>query len=566
MSGTREEGTPTDDDARNVVVQVPPQITITHGTRMTVNMTVDGRGADAGDASTVSYDTEASTDGDPMGPSTAGEPMELVFRVPFPVVPGTTLTVVIEIWGGADARRTFTQSYKPAYSSVLQPDEPSYGPGAGPGPADSSVPQPDEPSYGPGAGPGPADSSVPQPDEPSYGPGAIDLTDEGPADAERPTTRTPKRRRSDGPDQGRDIRNGADSMWPHLPWAERQKLLTEACRPFVSVSKYATKKIFKKAREMSSLLDAVRFVQGNAPLRKRRHSTKKPRLVDQHVGSAAAAVFGEAVAKKRLLEQWRGDLTSSPPVECTVCMGDCPPQTVVPCTSDPDHLICGSCVCELVDVAEDPRGCVHPGCQGAIPEGFVQQQLTPLGQMNLVRHDSRRAATACQDDGRLVVVHCPKPECLLSLSVDPDAGTKFRCFCGTVLCLDCSNVHTDFESPCENGPNDNDVGLGSVRVTGCSCGTLIIKNGGCDHLTCLCGKNLCDGCGRLNSVEMECPGVGEWHELQFKCPLCSSVQHEINDPQGLPVRCNGCQGLLIIDEHDGVIHGSPAAVVSSASF
>lgn len=472
-----------------------------------------------------------------------------------PAVDGGTLEVVITVWG-TGGMTTIQESYVASRTSGIL----TYIPVAPVVPVleDSGPIQPDEPSYG--------------------GPGAIDLTADLPAGGLAGTEtclRTPrgKRGRRCFDDPGQDIRNRGDSGWYLLRWSDRLEKLTEACRPFVSVSTYDAQKTLQKAREISSLIDAVEFVKERLPPRKRRRSTKRPRVIDAQVGSAATAVFAQELARKKLRDQWQGGAdwnpASSPPIECMVCFEDCPPATVATCTLNPGHPICGSCVHDLSTKAGNPRSCVHPGCQGELPEKFVQEQLTPLERMNLVEADGHRAVDAVQNGGDKVV-HCPQHDCRMSYSFPANRMEKFKCICGTILCLTCNKVHADFDAPCKINPADADVGLGSFaqETNICICGRVVSKNGGCDHLTCVCGRDLCDGCGRPNSVESICPGAGEWHETRFKCPIsgCNLVQHEVDDPKGVAVSCNGCQALLIIDDPSGIVFTGGYAPFSSASL
>jgi len=76
-----------------------------------------------------------------------------------------------------------------------------------------------------------------------------------------------------------------------------------------------------------------------------------------------------------------------------------------------------------------------------------------------------------------VQVDCPQPGCL---------GLGYQGY-DTIMCFACEHQWT-FDETAASPPTDVDVELiGSEVMKKCpNCGEYIIKNGGCDHMTCRC--------------------------------------------------------------------------------
>ena len=124
---------------------------------------------------------------------------------------------------------------------------------------------------------------------------------------------------------------------------------------------------------------------------------------------------------------------------------------------------------------------------------------------------------------------CPDPDCELYVSNQKNKD-QVKCQCGTLVCMDCGEVANP---PHVCGQSDEDrqfelwkKGEGGKHCP--KCGIVIIKNGGCNHMTCQkCKHEFC------------------WHDFQnFRRP---NVQH-FETKRVLP-----CPGLMYGNVSEGTV-------------
>lgn len=222
-----------------------------------------------------------------------------------------------------------------------------------------------------------------------------------------------------------------------------------------------------------------------------------PLVIETHACTQSEAVnqFRQEMAQetKRLMQVSGQALDYGPcpfeaGPECPVCRERC-----LALLSNPNcnHAACEDCwanlaVTYLPRCRSNKRACVRcigPGCQESASAALWLHSGT---RNELVQHLEGHFAFRRRLQSNIlypaeVQVECPQSGCV---------GLGYRGF-DTIMCFICEHQWSldDDDDASEPAPTEIDIELmkGDVMKKCPRCGELIIKNGGCDHMTCCCG-------------------------------------------------------------------------------
>jgi len=194
---------------------------------------------------------------------------------------------------------------------------------------------------------------------------------------------------------------------------------------------------------------------------------------------------------------------------CCVCLDDLVETTpAFECGSrNPEHVVCESCLRahfmeDLYGHQRAEGGCVS-GCAacGAYPLPAIRRALD-VHHLHFVRVAAKTEVLAS------LPPHCELIFCRCGLETvterhkTPGRFEGFACkFCGQGVCLTCSEAAHAFEPECARAVNaragrDRQLAeaLTDAAVCTCACGLRVVKNGGCNKMTCFCGRYTCFVC------------------------------------------------------------------------
>jgi hypothetical protein len=241
--------------------------------------------------------------------------------------------------------------------------------------------------------------------------------------------------------------------------------------------------------------------------------------------AAAAAAAGKLVDEAAVADFLRGQKTlglklslsqenylrrgthegAGAPRECGVCLESFQlgsMLTLARCR----HTFCAGCVRAQIEAELDAGraarlGCLQAGCREPIP--FEDARLALLAAAGarerealLGRYD-RMLLEAHLDADAEHIVRCPKPACQLPMERPSRALRMVVCLsqaCGFTFCAQC-NVEWHADATCEafqRWRQENAAGgdlfarWAAQNAKACpSCSAPIVKNGGCNHMTCI---------------------------------------------------------------------------------
>lgn len=214
----------------------------------------------------------------------------------------------------------------------------------------------------------------------------------------------------------------------------------------------------------------------------------------------------------RVLEEARNTTsktTSSPVNTCPICYD----KTTLPIELGCGHNYCLSCFRHYLVSAPDTKAfpllCMgnEDTCKAPIPIPIIRKYLTQLQFDRLVEI----AFFTYIEKNPNKIRYCPTPDCpQVYMCAGRDAENKVQqCpSCLMSICTSCHNEsHTGmtcaelqlYKDPTEQ-ERRNEVWAQENGVKRCPrCSVWIMKEEGCDHMTCLCGAHICWRCMKLFS-------------------------------------------------------------------
>ncbi|KAG6541481.1 hypothetical protein Mapa_017155 [Marchantia paleacea] len=196
-----------------------------------------------------------------------------------------------------------------------------------------------------------------------------------------------------------------------------------------------------------------------------------------------------------IVSQWRHGAD-----ECSICF--CPMEDKYSLEAC-GHGFCRSCLIDQINSSirhRDgfPLTCAHDGCQQLFVIADITKLLTFEQQDDLYR----ASLSAFVAQHPLAYRYCTTADCPNVYRVTA-TGDRFACAaCSVQICTACHvEYHEDLS--CEEYERyklDPDASLqawreGKIDVKNCpSCGSVIEKVDGCNHMVCICGKHVCWVC------------------------------------------------------------------------
>eukprot|EP00045_Choanoeca_perplexa_P011691 m.124812 g.124812 ORF g.124812 m.124812 type:complete len:542 (+) comp15722_c0_seq1:82-1707(+) len=192
----------------------------------------------------------------------------------------------------------------------------------------------------------------------------------------------------------------------------------------------------------------------------------------------------------------------SPAVECLICL-----EPIVAGTSESiddvgyqcrhEHTTCRSCLSRCLDMRlhnKDPFENPY-GCPGHCEDGFDEQHLAALGWNSYI--EQLKPLKLAFENPR----QTPCPKCQTMVGCRDPTQPRVRCpSCKTRFCYHHGLEHADGACPI---PREsayrrlrNWIWLKKNTRPCSQCHERIQKNGGCNHMTCRCGHEICWCCGR----------------------------------------------------------------------
>ncbi|KAL6893514.1 hypothetical protein ACP4OV_007612 [Aristida adscensionis] len=202
-------------------------------------------------------------------------------------------------------------------------------------------------------------------------------------------------------------------------------------------------------------------------------------------------------------------------ITCMVCFEDYSPSLVS--TMDCGHSFCNDCwtghfVSALLDGGKKQMGCMAVRCPGICDEAVVQRLLLAGEHPGAAARFDELLLRSYVDDNDGLVKWCPSaPHCGRAIRVPDGADPRceVECPCGVAFCFGCS---APAHSPCpcamwarweakSRGESENVKWILANTKSCPKCLKPIVKEGGCNLVTCKCGQHLCWLCGAATGFE-----------------------------------------------------------------
>ncbi|KAL9275703.1 putative E3 ubiquitin-protein ligase ARI1 [Drosera capensis] len=214
-------------------------------------------------------------------------------------------------------------------------------------------------------------------------------------------------------------------------------------------------------------------------------------------------LFAEAGVK--IMERSDPCSSSSSTLYCAVCMGEKSAHEFT--TMDCAHYFCNECWTEhfIVQISEGKSRrlrCMTHKCYSVCDEAVVRN-LVGARDPELAEKFERYLLESYIDDNNKVK-WCPSvPHCGNAIRVEDDKFCEVECACGQQFCFSCS---CEAHSPCsclmwqywvrKCQEESETIQWMTVNTKPCpKCMKLVEKNGGCNHVACICGQSFCWICG-----------------------------------------------------------------------
>lgn len=219
------------------------------------------------------------------------------------------------------------------------------------------------------------------------------------------------------------------------------------------------------------------------------------------------AIAAEAAEEKELLD-------NNQVIECGCCFGDIPINKITFCNADEPHAACFECTTTYVNTRigesrHELKCIVDDGCKATYGrrerERFLNTQtiekLERIQQQTWLREANLPNLEEC-------------PFCDFAAECPPiEVDKEFRCSnpeCQNVSCRKCK-VATHIPLSCEEFRKENGLSerhqieeaRSQALLRQCpKCKKTVMKDRGCNKMTCYCGAYICDFCGKDISKEV----------------------------------------------------------------
>lgn len=192
-------------------------------------------------------------------------------------------------------------------------------------------------------------------------------------------------------------------------------------------------------------------------------------------------------------------------VTCNICFEDLSADMLL--TMDCGHCFCNDCWTEhfIVKINEGQSRrirCMAHKCNAICDEDKIRQLVSKKDAGLSEKFDRFLLESYIEDNRR--VKWCPSvPHCGNAIRVEDDELCEVECPCGMQFCFSCTN---QAHSPCscimwelwskKCQDESETVNWLTVNTKLCpKCRKPVEKNGGCNHVSCLCGQSFCWLCG-----------------------------------------------------------------------
>ena len=139
--------------------------------------------------------------------------------------------------------------------------------------------------------------------------------------------------------------------------------------------------------------------------------------------------------------------------------------------------------------------CVTEGCSGVyLRETFMDSLLSDDEKINVHRAEAGRAS----EQMAAMVTACPNPQCEVLLEINSNENypnNQARCLqCSHSICVMCKGV-------AHEGPCHDDQFVETEECKKCpGCHVVVMREDGCNHMTCTCGTKFCIICGQSSDA------------------------------------------------------------------
>ncbi|GLU04378.1 hypothetical protein SLE2022_215280 [Rubroshorea leprosula] len=199
-------------------------------------------------------------------------------------------------------------------------------------------------------------------------------------------------------------------------------------------------------------------------------------------------------------------LSSGVSVTCYICFEDLSADMVT--TMDCGHYFCNACWTEhfIVKINEGQSRrlrCMADKCNAICDEAKIRQLVGMRDPTLSEKFDQFLLESYVEDNRR--VKWCPSiPHCGNAIRVEDDGLCEVECLCGVQFCFSCTS---EAHSPCSctmwelwskkcRDESETTINWLTVNTKPCpKCHKPVEKNGGCNHVSCLCGQSFCWLCG-----------------------------------------------------------------------
>ncbi|RWR76943.1 putative E3 ubiquitin-protein ligase ARI2 isoform X1 [Cinnamomum micranthum f. kanehirae] len=192
-------------------------------------------------------------------------------------------------------------------------------------------------------------------------------------------------------------------------------------------------------------------------------------------------------------------------VTCNICNEDVSADAVT--TMDCGHGFCNNCwtehfIVKINDGQSRRIRCMFYKCNTICDEAIVRNLVSAKHPDLAERFDRFLLESYIEDNHK--VKWCPSvPHCGNAIRVDGDGYCEVECSCGLQFCFSCS---AEAHSPCsclmwelwvkKCRDESETVNWITVNTKPCPrCLKPVEKNGGCNHVRCICGQDFCWLCG-----------------------------------------------------------------------
>jgi len=238
---------------------------------------------------------------------------------------------------------------------------------------------------------------------------------------------------------------------------------------------------------------------------------------------------------------------------CIVCFDEVNLESSACKISLCQHTVCDNCMAMHIKVRLDEGdvsgvACPEPNCRLPITEDILKRIF---GSDSPEQARLEQLKTLKFVDMSKNMAWCPSPGCGRVVSY-PSQGEKVKamtvvCSCGVSFCFTCKQIGGHEPAPCQSFADFlKDLALVrrqmqdetnkwlSKNSKTCSCGAIIQRSGGCNHMICsVCGRHFCYMCGQDWAPHRGQPGGFDY----YQCRLPTSAGNTSDSsPTAKPVR------------------------------